>query len=285
MNRLGRFRTPLLLVGATVAIALAAGHPARAHDFWIEPSAFQPPVGDWITFSLRVGEPLRGASYPRTRAHLRRFDLIGPDGRTAVPGREGGTPAGVVHLNDAGSRIVAYESHASVAELDAAHFRTYLREEGLEAAARGGRSPDTVGRPVRDSFRRYAKALLQVGPVAGGGSPHTRALGLPLEIVPQTTPYALRPGDALSLRVLHDGRPLPGVLVAASSAEVGVGIVRARTDDDGSAMLRLNAGGAWLVSAVHLIPAGQDADVDWHSLWASLTFEVPHDAARPDAGG
>jgi hypothetical protein len=76
-----------------VAIALAAGHPARAHDFWIEPSAFQPPVGGWITFALRVGEPFRGTLYPRTRSHLRRFDLIGPDGTTAVRGRDGGTPA------------------------------------------------------------------------------------------------------------------------------------------------------------------------------------------------
>ena len=33
--------------------------------------------------------------------------------------------------------------------------------------------------------------------------------------------------------------------------------------------------GAWLVTAVHMIPAPRGADAQWESIWASLSFERP----------
>jgi len=35
----------------------------------------------------------------------------------------------------------------------------------------------------------------------------------------------------------------------------------------------------WLVKAVHMIPLPKDGDADWESFWASLTFELPAQAA------
>jgi hypothetical protein len=37
----------------------------------------------------------------------------------------------------------------------------------------------------------------------------------------------------------------------------------------------LSKSGAWLVKAVHMVPARADAGADWESVWASLTFELP----------
>ncbi len=44
------------------------------------------------------------------------------------------------------------------------------------------------------------------------------------------------------------------------------------TDQNGKAFVKFDEGGTFLISAVHLIKNNQ-ADADWHSLWASLTFE------------
>jgi hypothetical protein len=43
---------------------------------------------------------------------------------------------------------------------------------------------------------------------------HGRVLGLPLEIVPERNPYAARPGEDLTLRVLASGNPAPGASIA-----------------------------------------------------------------------
>ena len=52
---------------------------------------------------------------------------------------------------------------------------------------------------------------------------------------------------------------------SSPSARTGSGRVR----------LRLPSHGRWLIKAVHMVPAGDAAQADWQSLWASLTFEIP----------
>jgi hypothetical protein len=44
------------------------------------------------------------------------------------------------------------------------------------------------------------------------------------------------------------------------------------TDAKGVAYIPLNKQGAYLLSAVHFIK-NNNKNADWHSLWASLTFE------------
>lgn len=55
--------------------------------------------------------------------------------------------------------------------------------------------------------------------------------GLPLEIVPQADPLALKVGDTLPVVVLYDGKPLPG----AELTSIVPGISPAETDADGRA--------------------------------------------------
>ena len=110
---------------------------------------------------------------------------------------------------------------------------------------------------------------------------YDRVLGFTLELVPRANPYALRAGGTLPVQVLFQGRPLSGALVVAINADEAERKISARSDSSGRVSLRLGREGAWLVKAVHMVPAPSGSNADWESLWASLTFELP--ASEPDS--
>lgn len=49
--------------------------------------------------------------------------------------------------------------------------------------------------------------------------------------------------------------------------------ITARSDSRGRAAFSLPKAGVWLIKSVWIVPAPAGSDVDWESLWASLTFE------------
>ena len=101
---------------------------ARAHDFWIEPSTFSPPVGSTVQLGLRVGEHFDGEPVPRNSAKIESFIVAGPSGERQVPGRDGVDPAGMGEIESAGVHLVGYRSKRSFIELEAAKFEAYLKE-------------------------------------------------------------------------------------------------------------------------------------------------------------
>ncbi|HEX5719080.1 MAG TPA: DUF4198 domain-containing protein, partial [Thermoanaerobaculia bacterium] len=105
-----------------------------------------------------------------------------------------------------------------------------------------------------------------------GSSGYDRELGLELELIPERDPYALKPGEALPVRLLYRGKPLDGALVVAIAPPDAR--VSARTAG-GRVSLALDRPGLWLIKAVHMIPAPEGSGAEWESLWASLTFELP----------
>jgi uncharacterized GH25 family protein len=103
-------------------------------------------------------------------------------------------------------------------------------------------------------------------------------LGFTLELIPERSPYALGVGDALPVVLRYEGKPLAGVLVMALHGS-GETLASIRSDAAGRARVPLSRGGAWLVKAVHMVPAPAGTDADWESIWASLTFELPAERA------
>ena len=73
----------------------------------------------------------------------------------------------------------------------------------------------------------------------------------------------------------QQGAPLPGALVTAFHKAVPDRRVEARTDASGRARLALDRQGAWLLNAVHLLPASRKSGAQWETMWSSLTFEIP----------
>ena len=262
-------RTPVL---ATILLVLAGGI-ARAHDFWIEPSQYQPAVGTAIGLRLRVGEHFRGDPVPLDPRRVQAFVVVVDGAARPIGGRIGAEPAGSVELTHAGIAVVGYRSLTQPVELPAPEFERYLTTEGLEAVIRARAERGTSAAPGREVFSRAAKALVAVG----GGRPatgHDHALGFTLELIPERSPYALRAGDELPVVLRYQGKPLAGALVMALHAS-GEKLAAIRSDTAGRVRVPLPRTGVWLVKAVHMVPAPAGVDADWESIWAALTFELP----------
>jgi uncharacterized GH25 family protein len=145
--------------------------------------------------------------------------------------------------------------------------------EGLEAISAQRAKRGQTGEPVKEVYSRCAKSLVAVGGGAGAG--FDRALGLPLELVPEVNPYTLKGGGELPVRLLYQGKPLAGALVMALQKDRPEPKLTARSDSKGRVKLRLDRPGVWLVKAVHMVPVARETGADWESFWASLTFEMP----------
>jgi len=256
----------------TAMLLVAGGSTLGAHDFWIEPRAFQTKPGALLGLHLMVGERLLGDPIPRDTAGIERFVVTHGSQEQPVPGREGGDPAGVLRVDDAGLLIVGYHSRPHSIELTADKFDKYLGEEGLDAVqailARMKKRPTVA----REQFSRCAKSLLSSGDTSA--AQRDRALGLPLELIAERNPYTSAAQQDFPVTLLYRGTPLRDALVIAINRDDPEGRLRSRTDRDGRVSFRLPRGGVWLIKAVHMIPAEAGHDVDWESFWASLTFEL-----------
>ncbi len=229
---------------------------ALAHDFWIEPTTFAPQPGQIVAVRLRVGQDLLGDPVPRDPSLVDRFVA----GGRPVIGRDGVDPAGYFRA-DAGLSVIGYQSHASRIEMPPEKFAQYLKEEGLDRIA-------APHKPVAELFSRCAKSLVYSGNATSAQS--DRPLGFTLELIAEADPYA---SSDLPVRLLHQGRPIAGVLVVAFNRRDPARKQSARTDAQGRARFRVAEPGLWLVKAVHMVPAPAGANADWSSYWASLTFE------------
>ena len=248
--------------------------PVHAHDFWIEPSSYQVPVGGKVTIRFRVGEHFRGDPVPRHSQRIVVFAHFSPKTTAPVKGVDGFDPAGVATLDEPGLHMIAYSSTSSSIALDPEEFETYVREEGLERIIEERNRRNERESPGRELFARCIKSLLRAGS-PDDETGFDRVLGFPAELVPDANPYRLEAGDELSLRVLSKGRPLAGALVTAYPQAEPSQAVQQRSDKEGRVKLRLNQAGAWLVKSVHMERIDESEQADWQSWWASLTFELP----------
>lgn len=267
-------RHPRILLAALLVAAL--GIPLAGHDFWIEPSTFEPPVDSVVRIGLRVGPGFEGAEpVARNSAAIEAFFVAGPNGRQDVIGRDGYNPAGLFRVSAPGTLVVGYRSKPSSVKLDAAAFEKYLKEEGLEriveARAKSGRSTADVA----EVFSRSVKSVLLAGDGARDG--HDRVLGLTLELVPERHPASLSADRRMPLRLLYQGKPLEGAMVMALS-QANKPSLHARTDRNGRVVFPLDSG-VWMIKAVHMVAAPPASGADWESIWSSLTFKASTGAA------
>ena len=266
-----------ILLAALAAVCLAAG--ARAHDFRVQPDRYAVAAGETVRLRLFVGEAFDGLPFLRDPRHMKRFDVVGPDGRAAVPGERNRITVGRIGPLAPGAHVVGYQSTYTLLTLAADRFDSYLKKEGFDAVRALRAERGETGAPGREAYARSAKTVVVA---AGAAAGHDAVLGLALELVPERAPDAVRAGEAMPVRLLLDGAPLAGAPVTAWARAAPDRPARARTDAAGRAELRLPHAGAWLVRAVHMRPAAPGRDADWESVWASLTFAVPD--AIPDSG-
>lgn len=302
MNRRWRARHPgweAPKVFASLFLVIAFAGQACAHDFWLQPvalptpsagtaplselamrtsaskmpgrNAIPAPAPEEIGVRILVGELLQGEELGWNPSHVKTCRVVTGDQVLDVRGEPGVAPAFFVPRNSSGSTLAAYESQPQTATLTAAKFRAYLAEHGFYALLSDASRGDTF----QESFTRHCKLLI-VGSSGADEDPlAARVLGHALEVVPGASIVKWsRRGGEVTLRVLREGKPAPGILLRAASPEYPSSPVHlARADETGRARFTdLPASSTWLFTAVEIEAPGKMHPDSWRSHWASFVL-------------
>lgn len=260
--RLGAF-LPALLAGL-------ATH-ALAHDTWLLPARFAVAPGGTVnldlTSAMRFPQPESPPQPDRLAATGVR--LAGRTRSLDVHRVTGKVLRLSAALGESGVAALWVETRPRTLTLKPPEVEHYLEEIGAPPAVRT--RWQSSGQRWRESYAKLAKTYVRVGAPEDDRS-WAEPVGQPLEMVPGRDPTSLVAGDELPLVVLKAGKPLPGLTVAADSGG-GRKPVVGTTDADGRVTFTVDRAGPWLLKAT-LLQESTDADVDWHSLFTTLTVSV-----------
>jgi len=243
---------------------------ASAHDTWLLPERFRVGKGEGLGFSLSSGMdfPAPESAVAADRLLTRSVRLAGQT-QSLTPGKAGKALPLLGAAPAEGIAAVWVATRPRTLTLTPEQVDEYLAEIG---------AADTVG-PVwkksgqkkwTETYAKLAKTFVRVGE-AGDGS-WAEPVGLGLELVPEADPTRLRVGDALTLRLLLEGRPLGDFAVGAAPALPGKPRLL-RTDAQGKVSLRLDQAGPWMVRVTRIVPSpGKPAE--WDSAFTTLTVDV-----------
>jgi len=122
-----------------------------------------------------------------------------------------------------------------------------------------------AGLQVIDSFysSQFSKSLF------GYTDLLTKPAGMKFEIVPLKNPLTLKANELLSVKVLFDGKPIEGVTV-----EVGNHKDAGKTDEKGTANIKIEGPGFNVIIAKYRIPTKDNPDADYLSFTTVLTFDL-----------
>lgn len=242
-----------------------------AHEFWVEPLAFQVPVGEEVQLDLRVGQMFQGRSYPYLSHKFVLFEAEDASGVRALSGNEGDIPAITYPSAEPGLHVITYHAQPERLIYDSfADFVEFVREESLAKVIQRHRARNLPDTGFAEGYSRNAKALVQVGPPDAAQS--DRVAGLPLELIALQNPYTAR--GRLAVGLLWQGEPVADAQVTLFHRPASGEVTRHtfRTGVDGVASIPFTATGIYLLSAVHMEERPADSGEVWHSTWASLTF-------------
>jgi uncharacterized GH25 family protein len=177
-------------------------------------------------------------------------------------------------LASPGAYVIGFYGLPNAIELPAEKFNSYLKDEGLDSVLALRAERGQLGQPGREIYSRCAKTLVRAGVASANNRLADRALGFALELIVERQPWLLRNGELLPVRLLYEGRPLPGALVVALHRSDVNNKLGLRSDSDGRVFFPLSHDGEWLLKAVHMRDAAAGSGADWESLWASLSFAI-----------
>lgn len=179
---------------------------------------------------------------------------------------------------ESGTYVIGVSTQPSMIELSRDDFIAYLRHDGvLDTLATF--ENDNEQSEVRERYSKHVRAVVQVG--NRRSSDFSEPLGYPVEILLEQNPYDLNIGDELSFRVLFNGEPVANQIVRASyegfhghdASNHHANAYNLRTDEDGRARFRVTDKAVWYIALIHMEKI-DEAEVDYESNWATVTFKV-----------
>jgi uncharacterized GH25 family protein len=252
--------------------------PALAHEFWIEPLAYQVSADVKLEANIVNGQEFAGTKLAYLPQRFANFIVFAGQETVRVGGRAGDMPALNQDAVTEGLNVAAYQANnATVDYATWDKFQKFVDHKNFgdvlsRHTARGLPEDDFL-----EVYSRYSKTLIGVG--HGEGS--DRRIGLETEIVALTNPYTddLSGGFQVQVYYRDDLRADTQVEVFKKASDGTVTIDLYRTDDQGIATFPVAPGHAYMVDAVVLLEPSaalmETTGAVWQTLWANLTFAVP----------
>ena len=158
-------------------------------------------------------------------------------------------------------------------------FVENMKHEGLLGVIEARKKSGEDSNPVTKKYSNHVKAIFQIGNKLSGD--YKTVLGYPIELIPVNNPYSLKVGDELSMQLLINGKPMPGIMVYASfndkygyaKDESPLDAFKVQTNSAGIVKIKITEAGHWYFRAVYLIK-NPEKDSDYISNSAAITFEI-----------
>ena len=257
-----------------LVLIISIGMIAQSHEFWLQPKKFKFAVDEELAVEFKVGENFEGEPWDLKKHKIEKLELhqltkfkdvkalAKPEGRDRLK----------VKLTEEGTHLLVMQSNYAYIELEAKKFNDYLKEDGLDNVYELRKNSNSLDKPSKEFYGRFAKLLIQVGNKTD--NTFKKKIGFKNEIIPNQNPYALKSGDYFSCTVLYEGKPSPHQLVKVWN-KIGTTtfLQNLYTENDGTITFPINAKGAWMVSTVKMIPS-EKPGADWQSMWADLVFGI-----------
>jgi hypothetical protein len=270
----------LVLIGASSLL--------YAHDLFIKlDSYFVAPHTD-VRIPVLNGT-IDSSANSISRDRVPDISVVTPQGRERIDTTawlaEGDTTFLSLTTDDAGTYVVGASTYPRELDLTGAEFNEYLEHDGIPDVLEQRRQRGELETDVRERYSKHVKAVFQVGDRLA--KPKRRwqfwrpeptyltALGYPAEIIPLINPYRMSVGAELQVQCLVDELPVANQLVRVGGlgSDGAFDERRVRTDEQGVAVLTIDAPGIWFVEFITMVPVQQDS-IDYESKWATLTFQI-----------
>lgn len=252
--------------------------PAAAHEFWLEPLAYQVEADGNLTAHIVNGQDFKGVKLPFVPRRFAHFIAFEGDDSMQVSSRMGDSPALDQAPVSEGLNVVAYQARNSDVSYETwEKFQTFLDHKDLGEQLVNHQARGFPIENFKEVYSRYSKTLIGVGNAAGAD----KRVGLETEIVALTNPYTddMSAGMRAQLFYRTNVRANAQIEVFEKAPNGAVAVFMVRTDNQGIATVPVKSGYSYMLDAVVLRePAAQlaaDTGAAWETLWANLTFMAP----------
>ena len=271
-------------VTCTVFVLMFMAGSLVAHDMFLKLSSYFLAPNSEATVAL-INGTFEASENVITRDRMLDVSIVGPDDAVAHPDESQWYDKELTaYLNfktgDAGTYVIGVSTAARPIDLSGEDFNNYLKHDGVLDALEDRKRKGILDKAAKEKYSKHVKAIVQVGDTHTDS--YKQRLGYPIEIVPLSNPYKVEPNGTLDVLVLRDNKPVSNQLVYASHEGVHahneegghVEAITTRTNDNGIASVTLSESGRWYIRLIHMVET-DEADYDYESNWATLTFERP----------
>ncbi|QOG12777.1 DUF4198 domain-containing protein [Arcobacter sp. FWKO B] len=262
--------------GLVLASAMTIGltNVAFAHDFWLYSNDYNPNLAKLgastkIYFGWGHGFPIDD---PLSKDKVEELYIKNAKGKTIIePKQASGVFVDKIVLKEQGSYVVGGIMQGGILSYT-------LDDKGDKVKHIGKGKKDGLKNLVSSTFyQKFAKAIINVGD--SKDDVFSQPIGHTFEIIPLDNPKDLKQNDFISIKVVHNSKPVSGADVYATYAgfsKSGDFSYATHTNKEGIAKVRLSTLGHWMIkSNIQIEPTKeQKKDFDEISYSATINFEV-----------